>query len=202
MCFNLMECVLTNGIVKNLSNVCFTVSTVCRVKWHALLLDVFFHLQVFDYDFGLQDDFMGSAYLYLESLEHQRSSDVLWRIWNTISSVVISITLLWHCCPLVFIYIYIYIMYKYTNAVVRDVEPNDWVWQDFGCSCCRFSLPFRTLDVTLDLKDPHYPNHDLGSLELAVTLIPKEGDFREAVSFYFWLCLCFSSWCVWTELWI
>ncbi len=112
MCFNLMECVLTNGIVKNLSNVCFTVSTVCRVKWHALLLDVFFHLQVFDYDFGLQDDFMGSAYLYLESLEHQRSSDVLWLIWNTISSVVISINLLWHCCPLVFyIYIILYIMY-------------------------------------------------------------------------------------------
>ncbi|XP_043096715.1 multiple C2 and transmembrane domain-containing protein 1 isoform X2 [Puntigrus tetrazona] len=67
------------------------------------------YVKVFDYDFGLQDDFMGSAYLYLESLEHQRS-----------------------------------------------------------------------LDVTLDLKDPHYPNHDLGSLELAVTLIPKEGDFREA----------------------
>uniref|UniRef100_A0A673L6F6 Multiple C2 and transmembrane domain-containing protein 1-like n=1 Tax=Sinocyclocheilus rhinocerous TaxID=307959 RepID=A0A673L6F6_9TELE len=60
------------------------------------------YVKVFDYDFGLQDDFMGSAYLYLE-----------------------------------------------------------------------------TLDVTLDLKDPHYPNHDLGSLELAVTLIPKEGDFRE-----------------------
>ncbi|KAL1274732.1 hypothetical protein QQF64_027546, partial [Cirrhinus molitorella] len=67
------------------------------------------YVKVFDYDFGLQDDFMGSAYLYLESLEHQ-----------------------------------------------------------------------RTLDVTLDLKDPHYPNHDLGSLELEVTLIPKEGDFREA----------------------
>uniref|UniRef100_A0A672M4Q1 C2 domain-containing protein n=1 Tax=Sinocyclocheilus grahami TaxID=75366 RepID=A0A672M4Q1_SINGR len=70
------------------------------------------YVKVFDYDFGLQDDFMGSAYLHLESLEHQ-----------------------------------------------------------------------RTLDVTLDLKDPHYPNHDLGSLELAVTLIPKEGDFRAAVSF-------------------
>ncbi|KAI4891820.1 hypothetical protein NFI96_016547, partial [Prochilodus magdalenae] len=69
------------------------------------------YVKVFDYDFGLQDDFMGSAYLYLESLEHQ-----------------------------------------------------------------------RTLDVTLDLKDPHYPDHDLGSLELAVTLTPKEGDFREAVS--------------------
>ncbi|XP_059406130.1 multiple C2 and transmembrane domain-containing protein 1-like isoform X4 [Carassius carassius] len=67
------------------------------------------YVKVFDYDFGLQDDFMGSAYLYLESLEHQRN-----------------------------------------------------------------------LDVTLDLKDPHYPNHDLGTLELAVTLIPKEGDFREA----------------------
>lgn len=91
-------------------------------------------------------------------------------------------------------------MYKHTNAVVRNVEPNDWAWQDFGWSCYRFSLHFRTLDVTLDLKDPHYPNHDLGSLELAVTLIPKEGDFREAVSFKKNACLCFSSWCVWTEL--
>uniref|UniRef100_A0A8C7C888 Multiple C2 and transmembrane domain containing 1 n=1 Tax=Oncorhynchus kisutch TaxID=8019 RepID=A0A8C7C888_ONCKI len=67
------------------------------------------YVKVFDYDFGLQDDFMGSAYLYLESLEHQ-----------------------------------------------------------------------RTLDVTLDLEDPQYPEHNLGTLELAVTLSPKEGDFREA----------------------
>ncbi|XP_047674026.1 multiple C2 and transmembrane domain-containing protein 1 isoform X3 [Tachysurus fulvidraco] len=67
------------------------------------------YVKVFDYDFGLQDDFMGSAYLYLESLEQH-----------------------------------------------------------------------RTLDVTLDLKDPHYPDHDLGSLELAVKLTPKEGDFRDA----------------------
>ncbi|CAM4538707.1 unnamed protein product [Leuciscus chuanchicus] len=66
------------------------------------------YVKVFDYDFGLQDDFMGSAYLYLESLEHQRN-----------------------------------------------------------------------LDVTIELKDPHYPNHDLGSLDLTVKLIPKEGDFRE-----------------------
>lgn len=41
--------------------------------------------------------------------------------------------------------------------------------------CC------RTLDVTLDLKDPQYPEHNLGSLELAVTLLPKEGDVRDAV---------------------
>ncbi|XP_028270927.1 multiple C2 and transmembrane domain-containing protein 1 [Parambassis ranga] len=67
------------------------------------------YVKVFDYDFGLQDDFMGSANLYLESLEHQ-----------------------------------------------------------------------RTLDVTLDLKDPQYPEHNLGSLELAVTLSPKEGDVRDA----------------------
>ncbi|CAB1321543.1 unnamed protein product, partial [Coregonus sp. 'balchen'] len=57
----------------------------------------------------VKDDFMGSAYLYLESLEHQRN-----------------------------------------------------------------------LDVTLDLEDPQYPDHDLGTLELAVTLSPKEGDFGEA----------------------
>ncbi|XP_072310310.1 multiple C2 and transmembrane domain-containing protein 1 isoform X1 [Eucyclogobius newberryi] len=31
------------------------------------------YIKVFDYDFGLQDDFMGSAYLYLESLEQQRT---------------------------------------------------------------------------------------------------------------------------------
>ncbi|XP_077377501.1 multiple C2 and transmembrane domain-containing protein 1 isoform X3 [Festucalex cinctus] len=67
------------------------------------------YVKVFDYDFGLQDDFMGSAYLYLESLEHQ-----------------------------------------------------------------------RTLEVTLDLKDPHYPDHNLGSLELSVTLSPREGDMRDA----------------------
>uniref|UniRef100_A0A672JNB1 Multiple C2 domains, transmembrane 1a n=1 Tax=Salarias fasciatus TaxID=181472 RepID=A0A672JNB1_SALFA len=65
------------------------------------------YVKVFDYDFGLQDDFMGSAYLYLESLE--------------------------------------------------------------------------TLDVTLDLKDPQYPDNNLGTLELAVTLTPKEGDVRDAV---------------------
>ncbi|KAG9354329.1 hypothetical protein JZ751_001034 [Albula glossodonta] len=40
----------------------------------------------------------------------------------------------------------------------------------------------RMLDVTLDLKDPQYPDHDLGTIELAVTLSPKEGDFREAVN--------------------
>lgn len=40
---------------------------------------------------------------------------------------------------------------------------------------------FRTLDVTLDLKDPQYPEHNLGSLELAVNLSPKEGDIRDAV---------------------
>ncbi|XP_050931211.1 multiple C2 and transmembrane domain-containing protein 1 isoform X4 [Lates calcarifer] len=80
-----------------------------RVSLHVETLRDPLYVKVFDYDFGLQDDFMGSAYLYLESLEHQ-----------------------------------------------------------------------RTLDVTLDLKDPQYPEHNLGSLELAVTLSPKEGDFRDA----------------------
>ncbi|XP_051539773.1 multiple C2 and transmembrane domain-containing protein 1-like isoform X2 [Myxocyprinus asiaticus] len=35
------------------------------------------YIKVFDYDFGLQDDFMGSAYLQLDSLEHRRPLDVL-----------------------------------------------------------------------------------------------------------------------------
>ncbi|XP_049908554.1 multiple C2 and transmembrane domain-containing protein 1 isoform X3 [Epinephelus moara] len=66
------------------------------------------YIKVFDYDFGLQDDFMGSAYLYLESLEQQ-----------------------------------------------------------------------RTIPVTLVLKDPQHPDQDLGSLELAVTLTPKESPIEE-----------------------
>ncbi|XP_029025899.1 multiple C2 and transmembrane domain-containing protein 1 isoform X4 [Betta splendens] len=66
------------------------------------------YVKVFDYDFGLQDDFMGSSYLYLESLEQQ-----------------------------------------------------------------------RTIPVTLALKDPQYPDQDLGSLELAVTLTPKDSPVEE-----------------------
>ncbi|KAG8504320.1 Multiple C2 and transmembrane domain-containing protein 1, partial [Galemys pyrenaicus] len=67
--------------------------------------------QVFDYDFGLQDDFMGSAFLDLTQLELN-----------------------------------------------------------------------RTIDVTLTLKDPHYPDHDLGNILLSVVLTPKEGDHRDVVS--------------------
>ncbi|XP_069369219.1 multiple C2 and transmembrane domain-containing protein 1 isoform X8 [Paralichthys olivaceus] len=66
------------------------------------------HFKVFDYDFAFQDDFMGSAYLYVESLEQQRS-----------------------------------------------------------------------IPVTLVLKDPQYPDQDLGTLELAVTLTPKESPIEE-----------------------
>uniref|UniRef100_UPI003AAF8474 multiple C2 and transmembrane domain-containing protein 1 isoform X1 n=1 Tax=Centroberyx gerrardi TaxID=166262 RepID=UPI003AAF8474 len=66
------------------------------------------YVKVFDYDFGLQDDFMGSAHLYLESLEQQ-----------------------------------------------------------------------RTIPVTLVLKDPHHLEQDLGTLELAVTLTPKDSPIEE-----------------------
>ncbi|KAM6902623.1 multiple C2 and transmembrane domain-containing protein 1 [Xenentodon cancila] len=66
------------------------------------------YVKVFDYDFCLQDDFMGSSFLYLESLEQQ-----------------------------------------------------------------------RTIPVTLVLKDPQLPDHDLGSLELAVTLTPKSSPIEE-----------------------
>ncbi|XP_062368650.1 multiple C2 and transmembrane domain-containing protein 1 [Cinclus cinclus] len=64
------------------------------------------YIKVFDYDFGLQDDFIGSAFLDLTSLELNRQTD-----------------------------------------------------------------------VTLSLKDPHYPDHDLGSIFLSILLAP--GDQRE-----------------------
>ncbi|XP_078242425.1 multiple C2 and transmembrane domain-containing protein 1 isoform X18 [Pogona vitticeps] len=61
------------------------------------------YIKVFDYDFGLQDDFIGSTFLDLSSLEQN-----------------------------------------------------------------------RPIDVTLSLKDPHYPDEDLGSILLTVLLTPKE----------------------------
>uniref|UniRef100_A0A3Q2HH05 Multiple C2 and transmembrane domain-containing protein 1 n=1 Tax=Equus caballus TaxID=9796 RepID=A0A3Q2HH05_HORSE len=69
------------------------------------------YIKVFDYDFGLQDDFMGSAFLDLTQLELNRPTD-----------------------------------------------------------------------VTLTLKDPHYPDHDLGIILLSVVLTPKEGEHRDAQS--------------------
>ncbi|XP_027621787.1 multiple C2 and transmembrane domain-containing protein 1 isoform X5 [Tupaia chinensis] len=68
------------------------------------------YIKVFDYDFGLQDDFMGSAFLDLTQLELNRLTD-----------------------------------------------------------------------VTLTLKDPHYPDHDLGIILLSVTLTPKEGESRDVI---------------------
>ncbi|XP_047411720.1 multiple C2 and transmembrane domain-containing protein 1 isoform X3 [Sciurus carolinensis] len=66
------------------------------------------YIKVFDYDFGLQDDFMGSAFLDLTQLDLNRPTD-----------------------------------------------------------------------VTLTLKDPHYPDHDLGIILLSVVLTPKEGESRD-----------------------
>uniref|UniRef100_A0A7N5K827 Multiple C2 and transmembrane domain-containing protein 1 n=1 Tax=Ailuropoda melanoleuca TaxID=9646 RepID=A0A7N5K827_AILME len=66
------------------------------------------YIKVFDYDFGLQDDFMGSAFLDLTQLELNRPTD-----------------------------------------------------------------------VTLTLKDPHYPDHYLGIILLSIILTPKEGEHRD-----------------------
>ncbi|NWX85209.1 MCTP1 protein, partial [Nothoprocta pentlandii] len=68
------------------------------------------YIKVFDYDFGLQDDFIGSAFLDLTSLELNRQTD-----------------------------------------------------------------------VTLSLKDPHYPDHDLGSILLSVLLAPREEQRENSV---------------------
>lgn len=46
---------------------------------------------------------------------------------------------------------------------------------------CYLFLPvcYRMIPVTLVLKDPHHPEQDLGSLELAVTLTPKDSPLEE-----------------------
>ncbi|CAL8346843.1 unnamed protein product [Lota lota] len=37
----------------------------------------------------------------------------------------------------------------------------------------------RILDLTLDLGDPQYPDQNLGTIDLGITLSPKDGDIRE-----------------------
>lgn len=52
----------------------------------------------------------------------------------------------------------------------------------FGLSRNIRSAPvcsYRTLPVTLALKDPQHPDQDLGTLELAVTLTPKHSPVEE-----------------------
>lgn len=41
------------------------------------------------------------------------------------------------------------------------------------------SVCYRTIPVTLVLKDPQYLDEDLGALELAVTLTPKDSPLEE-----------------------
>lgn len=50
-------------------------------------------------------------------------------------------------------------------------------WQ-FNITCTPVSSN-RTVPVTLVLKDPHHPDQDLGTLELAVTLTPKHSPIEE-----------------------
>lgn len=91
--------------------------------------------QVFDYDFGLQDDFMGSAYLHLEALEQQR-----------------------YVGPV-----------SFSFSLKRNIRAE---LSSPGSS-------YRTVPVTLVLKDPQHPDQDLGTLELAVTLTPKHSPLEE-----------------------
>lgn len=50
---------------------------------------------------------------------------------------------------------------------------------DFGCALVCIVLSCRTIPVTLVLKDPRCTEQDLGSLELAVTLTPKDSPVEE-----------------------
>lgn len=50
-----------------------------------------------------------------------------------------------------------------------------------------FLFPRQT-DVTLSLKDPHYPDHDLGSILLSVLLAPRE-EQREVVILNVLICV-------------
>lgn len=40
-------------------------------------------------------------------------------------------------------------------------------------------LSYRTIPVTLTLKDPQHPDQDLGTLELVVNLAPKDSPIEE-----------------------
>uniref|UniRef100_A0A8C6MBH9 C2 domain-containing protein n=1 Tax=Nothobranchius furzeri TaxID=105023 RepID=A0A8C6MBH9_NOTFU len=50
------------------------------------------YVKVFDYDFGLQDDFMGSAFIYLESLEQQRFVRCFWYLVGGLLAIGVILT--------------------------------------------------------------------------------------------------------------
>ncbi|XP_058843510.1 multiple C2 and transmembrane domain-containing protein 1-like isoform X3 [Acipenser ruthenus] len=57
------------------------------------------YVKVFDYDFGLQDDFMGSAYLYLNTLGQKRTTEVTLKLKDphhpdlNLGTLLLSVTL-------------------------------------------------------------------------------------------------------------
>uniref|UniRef100_A0AAY5K5K5 C2 domain-containing protein n=1 Tax=Esox lucius TaxID=8010 RepID=A0AAY5K5K5_ESOLU len=62
------------------------------------------YVKVFDYDFGLQDDFMGSAYLYLESLEQHRYGTVgLCHLYDTFRTPSCLMCITWTTAPFSFL---------------------------------------------------------------------------------------------------
>ncbi|KAI4790684.1 hypothetical protein KUCAC02_034471, partial [Chaenocephalus aceratus] len=93
-----------------------------------------------DYDFGLQDDFMGSAYLYMEALEQQ------------------------------------------SGGVYYSISPQAPSSSPRLPPSSHYS---RCIPVTLVLKDPQHPDQDLGSLDLSVTLTPKDSPVEERRDLHF-----------------
>lgn len=56
----------------------------------------------------------------------------------------------------------------------------------------------RHTHVTLSLKDPHYPDHDLGSIFLTVLLAPRE-EQREVVILNILICVITLATVLWLD---
>lgn len=62
-------------------------------------MDIFRHVQVFDYDWGLQDDFMGSAKIDLRTIELSRPQELVIKLedqsrpFRSLGELKINITL-------------------------------------------------------------------------------------------------------------
>ena len=117
---------------------------------HALIFSALFPLQVFDYDFGFQDDFMGSAQVHLESLEHQRSSPPL------LSRAV--------CARINTVLSFLYYIegWRYTAIVWSVMIIHIWlsqiIWRQIHVLFCFiYAIPIRLWVLTVSvLKNNYY----------------------------------------------
>uniref|UniRef100_A0A665SWG1 Multiple C2 domains, transmembrane 1a n=1 Tax=Echeneis naucrates TaxID=173247 RepID=A0A665SWG1_ECHNA len=151
-----------------------------RVSLHVETLRDPLYVKVFDYDFGLQDDFMGSAYLYLESLEHQRS--LLFLSFPTSFKSYCNTFLLNHLLPCLTKQLPVFHLYQ--SMRLSDVHRKAQLWRGIVSISLIEGRGLQPMDAN-GLSDP-YVKFRMGYQKYKSKTIPKtlNPQWREQFDFH------------------